>query len=45
LALLKLTDIHLVLDDEAHNRLSVNGEAAELALPDWMLPLRRPAKA
>jgi folate-binding protein YgfZ len=45
LALLKLSDIHLVLDDEAHNRLSVNGEAAELALPDWMLPLPRPAKA
>jgi len=45
LALLKLSDLHTVLDDDANNGLTVNGEAAELALPNWMLPLPRPAKA
>ncbi|MBL6596030.1 MAG: folate-binding protein YgfZ [Candidatus Puniceispirillum sp.] len=45
LALLKLSDLQTVLDNDANNGLTVNGEAAKLALPNWMLPLPRPAKA
>ena len=53
LALLKLSDIHAILDAEnnrngnacyENGRLEINGKSASLAIPDWMLPLPRPNK-
>ena len=44
LALLKLSDLHAILEDEAGGSLTVNGQTAALALPDWMLPLPHPSK-
>jgi len=50
LALLKLSDIHNILDALADgdgpttDGLMINGHAAVLALPDWMQPLPRRAK-
>ena len=51
LALLKLSDIHNILDAPADgdgpttDGLMINGHAAVLALPDWMQPLPRQAKS
>ena len=51
LALLKLSDIHNILDAPADGDgpttegLMINGHAAVLALPDWMQPLPRQAKS
>jgi hypothetical protein len=51
LALLKLSDIHNILDAPADgdgpttNGLMINGHAAVLALADWMQPLPRQAKS
>jgi folate-binding protein YgfZ len=51
LALLKLSDLHNILDAPAdddsstNNGLMINGHAARLALADWMQPLPRPAKS
>ena len=41
LALLKLSDIHAILDKRNDNNgdLAVNGKPASLAIPDWMMPL------
>ena len=53
LALLKLSDIHAILDtkDNRNERenyknggLLVNGKRASLTIPDWMMPLPRPSK-
>ena len=53
LALLKLSDIHAILDAEndrnggesyENGTLAVNGKPASLAIPDWMMPLPRPRK-
>ncbi len=53
LALLKLSDIHAILDAEnnrnggecsGNGSLEINGKSASLAIPDWMLPLPRPNK-
>jgi folate-binding protein YgfZ len=46
LALLKLSDIHAILDTGSpKNRgLAVNGNPASLAIPDWMMPLPRPSR-
>ena len=51
LALLKLNDLHNILDtsaggdDLAANGLMINGHAARLALADWMQPLPRQTKS
>ena len=46
LALLKLSDIHNILDAPADDDcLTINGHAAALALADWMQPLPRRAKS
>jgi folate-binding protein YgfZ len=51
LALLKLSDIHNILDAPANgdgpttNGLMINGHAAVLALPDWMQPLPHQTKS
>ncbi|MGB1900958.1 MAG: hypothetical protein ACPHOZ_07015, partial [Candidatus Puniceispirillaceae bacterium] len=51
LALLKLSDIHNILDAPADgdgptsNGLMINGHTAVLALADWMQPLPRQAKS
>ena len=51
LALLKLSDIHNILDAPADgdgpttDGLMINGHAAVLALPDWMQPLPRQTKS
>jgi hypothetical protein len=51
LALLKLSDIHNILDAPAcgdgptTNSLMINGYAAVLALADWMQPLPHQAKS
>jgi folate-binding protein YgfZ len=46
LALLKLSDIHAILDtgNDKNGSLAVNGNPASLAIPDWMIPLPRPRK-
>ena len=46
LALLKLSDIHAILDmgNNKNGGLSVNGNLASLAIPDWMMPLPRPTR-
>ena len=46
LALLKLSDIHAILDGGNDNNggLAVNGSPASLAIPDWMMPLPSPSK-
>ena len=46
LALLKLSDIHAILDGGDYNNgdLAVNGNPALLAIPDWMMPLPSPSK-
>jgi len=46
LALLKLSDIHAILDtgNNKNGGLAVNGKPASLAIPDWMMPLPRPNK-
>ena len=46
LALLKLSDIHAILDagNGKNGGLMVNGNQASLAIPDWMVPLPRPRK-
>ena len=45
LALLKLSDIHAILDggNDYNGDLAVNGSPASLAIPDWMMPLPSPA--
>ena len=51
LALLKLSDLHDILDtsadgdDQTMNDLMINGHAARLALADWMQPLPRQTKS
>ena len=47
LALLKLSDIHAILDagNKKNGDLLVNGNLASLAIPDWMMPLPRPNKS
>ena len=47
LALLKLSDIHAILDagNKKNGDLLVNGNPASLAIPDWMMPLPRPNKS
>jgi hypothetical protein len=51
LALLKLSDLHDILDTSADgddltaNGLMINGHAARLALADWMQPLPRQTKS
>ena len=46
LALLKLNDLHNILDTSASDDgLTINGHAAALALADWMQPLPRRAKS
>ena len=42
LAAMKLSDLHRLID--ADGDLRVEGSAARLALPDWMLPLPEPAR-
>ena len=42
LAAMKLSDLHRLLGEGGE--LSVDGHAARLALPDWMLPLPDPAR-
>ncbi len=46
LALLKLSDIHAILDtgNNKNGSLAVNGSPASLAIPNWMTPLPRPSK-
>ena len=46
LALLKLSDIHAILDagNGKNGGLAVNGNPASLAIPDWMMPLPRPRR-
>ena len=46
LALLKLSDIHAILDtgNNKNGGLVVNGNPASLAIPDWMMPLPRPSR-
>ena len=46
LALLKLSDIHAILDTEndKNGSLAVNGSPASLAIPNWMTPLPRVSK-
>ncbi len=46
LALLKLSDIHAILDtgNDKNGGLVVNGNPASLAIPDWMVPLANPGK-
>ena len=45
LALLKLSDLHNILDAPANDDgLMINGHAARLALADWMQPLPRQGK-
>ena len=46
LALLKLSDIHAILDAGNDNNvgLAVNGDPASLAIPDWMMPLPHPSQ-
>ena len=46
LALLKLSDIHAILDTgtDKNGELAVNGNPASLAIPDWMMPLPHPSK-
>lgn len=46
LALLKLTDIHAILDagNDKNGSLTINGKPASLAIPEWMTPLPRPSK-
>ena len=46
LALLKLNDIHAILNTENNKNggLVVNGNPASLAIPDWMMPLPRPSR-
>ena len=51
LALLKLNDLHNILDTSAGgdaltaNGLMINGHAARLALAEWMQPLPRQTKS
>jgi folate-binding protein YgfZ len=46
LALLKLSDLHNILDTPANDDgLMINGHAARLALADWMQPLPRQGKS
>jgi hypothetical protein len=46
LALLKLNDLHNILDTSANDGgLTIDGHAAALALADWMQPLPRRAKS
>jgi folate-binding protein YgfZ len=46
LALLKLSDLHNILDAPANDDgLMINGHAARLALADWMQPLPRQGKS
>ena len=42
LALIKLSDLHLVLGGEA--KLQVAGSTADLLIPEWMQPLPNPAR-
>ena len=42
LALIKLSDLHLVLDGAA--KLQIDGSPADLVIPDWMQPLPNPAR-
>ena len=42
LATMKLSDLHRLMAGDAS--LTVNGHAAGLAIPDWMLPLPAPSK-
>ena len=46
LALLKLSDIHAILDkgNDKNGGLLVNDKPASLAIPEWMAPLPRPRK-
>lgn len=46
LSLLKLSDIHAILDagNDNNGGLTVNGNPASLAIPDWMMPIPRPNK-
>jgi hypothetical protein len=43
LGLIKLSDLHSIQQSD-NPPLAVDGYAAQLALPDWMLPLPTPAK-
>jgi folate-binding Fe-S cluster repair protein YgfZ len=46
LALLKLSDLHNILDAPANDDgLMINGHTARLALADWMQPLPRQGKS
>jgi hypothetical protein len=42
LALIKLSDLHLVLDGAA--KLQIDGSPADPVIPDWMQPLPNPAR-
>ncbi len=46
LALLKLSDIHAILDagNDKNGGLAINGNPASLAIPNWMVPLPRPTR-
>ncbi|MDB2390855.1 folate-binding protein [Alphaproteobacteria bacterium] len=44
LGLIKLSDLHAIQNSNNNSSLTIDGHAAELALPDWMLPLPMPAK-
>ena len=46
LALLKLSDIHAILDEgnDSNWGFTVNCNPAVLAIPDWMMPLPRPSR-
>lgn len=44
LGLIKLSDLHMIQDSGQKPSLTIDGHAAQLALPDWMLPLPKTAK-
>jgi hypothetical protein len=39
MGLVKLSDLHAIQKSSDKQSLTIDGHAAQLALPDWMLPL------
>lgn len=44
LGLVKLSDLHMLQDSGQNPSLTIDSHVAQLALPDWMLPLPKTAK-
>lgn len=44
LGLVKLSDLHIIQTTDYNPALTIDGHSAQLALPDWMIPLPAPAK-